>query len=55
MTDQTEKPSFNIMFNGDYGISKLDYKLFRDYDIREFQNLRLRAGKNDNVNPYEMV
>ena len=51
-SDQTEKPSFNIMFNGDYGISKLDYPLFRNYDIKEFQNLRLRAGKNDNVNPW---
>jgi len=51
-SDQTEKPSFNIVFNGDYGISKLNYPLLRNYDIREFQNLRLRAGKNDNVNPW---
>ncbi|HXG47153.1 MAG TPA: CotH kinase family protein, partial [Methylomirabilota bacterium] len=51
-SDATEKPSFNIFFNGDYGPSKLDYKLFPNYDIKEFQHLRLRAGKNDNVNPF---
>ena len=47
-----EKPSFNIYFNGDYGIAKLDYRLFPNYDVKEFQHLRLRAGKNDNGNPF---
>ena len=51
-SDATEKPSFNISFQGDYGISKLDYRLFPNYDIKEFQHLRLRAGKNDSVNPF---
>src|SRR4029077_7026371 len=36
----------------DFGISKLDYRLFPNYDVKEFQQLRLRAGKNDNANPF---
>ncbi|MDB6034798.1 MAG: hypothetical protein JWM16_5136 [Verrucomicrobiales bacterium] len=51
-SDPTEKPSFNISFQGDYGISKLNYRLFPNYDIKDFQHLRLRAGKNDSVNPF---
>jgi hypothetical protein len=51
-SDPTEKPSFNISFQGDYGIPKLDYRLFPNYDVKEFQHLRLRAGKNDSVNPF---
>lgn len=50
--DQTEKPSFNLYFRGDFGPSVLDYRLFPNYDVKEFQNLRLRAGKNDNGNPF---
>src|SRR5256885_700009 len=51
-SDATEKPSFNVYFNGDYGISKLDYRFFPGYDVKDFQHLRLRAGKNDAVNPF---
>jgi hypothetical protein len=50
--DATQKPSFNVFFRGDYGVSKLDYRLFPNYDAKEFQNLRIRAGKNDNGNPF---
>jgi hypothetical protein len=50
--DATEKPSFNIYFVGDYGPSRLDYRLFPNYDVKEFQHLRVRAGKNDNGNPF---
>ena len=50
--DATEKPSFNMFFVGDYGMSELDYRLFPDYTVKNFQNLRLRAGKNDNGNPW---
>ncbi len=50
--DATEKPSFNVYFNGDYGISQLDYRLFPNYDVKDFQHLRVRAGKNDNGNPF---
>jgi len=47
-----EKPSFNIHFNSDYGSDPLDYLLFTNYPVHKFQHLRLRAGKNDNYNPF---
>ena len=47
-----EKPSFNIHFNSDYGSDPLDYALFTNYPVHKFQHLRLRAGKNDNCNPF---
>ena len=47
-----EKPSFNLFFNGDFGPGKLDYNLFTNYTTREFEHLRLRAGKNDISNPF---
>ncbi len=47
-----EKPSFNLFFDGDFGSGKLDYNLFTNYTTREFENLRLRAGKNDISNPF---
>jgi hypothetical protein len=47
-----EKPSFNIYFNSDYGSDPLDYVLFTNYPVHKFQHLRLRAGKNDNFNPF---
>lgn len=50
--DTTEKPSFNVFFRSDYGESSLRYPLFTNYLVREFQHLRLRAGKNDNRNPF---
>jgi hypothetical protein len=45
--DATERPSFNLYWRGDFGHGELDYPLFPGYSIRNFQNLRLRAGKND--------
>jgi hypothetical protein len=50
--NNNEKPSFNVFFVGDYGLSQLDYPLFTGYDVKEFQHLRLRAGKNDSGNPF---
>ncbi len=47
-----EKPSFNIHFNGDYGSDPIKYPFFTNYPVRTFQHLRLRAGKNDNYNPF---
>ena len=47
-----QKPSFNLFFNGDFGPGKLDYNLFTNYTTREFEHLRLRAGKNDISNPF---
>jgi hypothetical protein len=50
--NQSEKPSLNIHFNGDYGSSPIKYPFFTNYPVSEFKHLRLRAGKNDNVNPF---
>jgi hypothetical protein len=50
--DSNQKPSFNLCFAGDYGVSTLDYDLFPGYDVRKFDSLRVRAGKNDNYNPF---
>jgi len=50
--DTTEKPSFNLFFRSDYGPSQLEYALFTNYPARQFEHLRLRAGKNDNRNPF---
>lgn len=47
-----QKPSFNLFFNGDFGPGQLDYNLFTNYTTREFEHLRLRAGKNDISNPF---
>jgi hypothetical protein len=47
-----EKPSFNVHFNGDYGSSPIEYPFFTNYPVQEFKHLRLRAGKNDNDNPW---
>ena len=47
-----EKPSFNLHFNGDYGSDPIDYPFFTNYPVGKFQHLRLRAGKNDNYNPF---
>jgi hypothetical protein len=51
-SDNTEKPSFNLHFTGDYGSGMLDYPLFTNGLTRQFRHLRLRAGKNDNLNPF---
>ena len=50
--DSFQKPSFNFHFNSDYGSDPLDYPLFTNYPVHKFQHLRLRAGKNDNYNPF---
>ncbi|HEY5912977.1 MAG TPA: lamin tail domain-containing protein [Verrucomicrobiae bacterium] len=48
----SQKPSFNLFFNGEFGPGKLDYNLYTNYTTREFEHLRLRAGKNDISNPF---
>ena len=50
--NSVEKPSFNLYFNGDFGPGILDYGLYTNYPVREFEHLRLRAGKNDISNPF---
>jgi len=50
--NETEKPSFNIYFGGEFGPGALDYNLFTNYTVKEFKRLRLRAGHNDLANPF---
>ncbi len=50
--DSNQKPSFNLCFVGDYGDGMLTYDLFPRYDVHKFDTLRVRAGKNDNYNPF---
>jgi hypothetical protein len=47
-----QKPSFNLFFRGIYGPGKLNYPIIPGYDVTRFDNLRLRAGKNDITNPH---
>ncbi|MDB4304608.1 lamin tail domain-containing protein [bacterium] len=48
-----QKPSFNLYFRDDYGAGSLDHPwLGTDYPATEFEQLRIRAGKNDIRNPW---
>jgi len=52
-SNPTEKPSFNLYFRGDYGTGTLDYPwLGTDHRATNFDQLRIRAGKNDIRNPF---
>ncbi|MGJ8695854.1 MAG: lamin tail domain-containing protein [Verrucomicrobiaceae bacterium] len=47
------KPSFNLYFRDDYGPASLDYPfLGQQYPATKFEQLRIRAGKNDISNPF---
>ncbi len=46
------KYSFRLYFRGDYGSSKLNYPLFPDCPINDFERIVLRAGMNDHSNPF---
>ncbi|MEM7387119.1 MAG: CotH kinase family protein, partial [Verrucomicrobiota bacterium] len=48
----SQKSSFNLFFRGDYGDGTLNFPLVENYPVREFHQFRLRAGKNDMVNPF---
>jgi len=48
----TQKPSFNIFFRGELGESSQDYAFFPESKITKFEDLRIRAGKNDIRNPF---
>lgn len=50
--DATQKPSFNLFFRGDYGASSITYPVIPETSVRRFEELRLRAGKNDISNPF---
>lgn len=46
------KFSYRLYFRGDYGPSKLEYPLFGDSPLTEFDRVVLRAGHNDETNPF---
>ncbi len=46
------KFSFRFYFRGDYGLSKLKYPLFGDSPVQTFDQIVLRAGHNDDTNPF---
>lgn len=47
------KPQLNVFFRGDFGISKLKKDGFIPTSkVNEWDELRLRAGKNDTYNPF---
>ncbi|HOW66034.1 MAG TPA: lamin tail domain-containing protein [Candidatus Paceibacterota bacterium] len=48
----TSKFSFRLYFRGDYGASKLKYPLFPECAVTEFDQVVLRAGNNDQKNPF---
>jgi hypothetical protein len=46
------KFSFRLYFRGDYGATRLNYPLFPNIPITTFDQIVLRAGMNDPVNPF---
>ena len=46
------KFSFRLYFRGDYGPGRLDYPLFPLTPVHEFDQLVLRAGHNEQGNPF---
>ncbi|HYE33646.1 MAG TPA: lamin tail domain-containing protein [Methylomirabilota bacterium] len=48
----TSKFSYRLYFRGDYGASKLEYPLFPGSAVENFDRIVLRAGHNDEVNPF---
>lgn len=43
----TQKPSFNLFFRSEWGERPLEYPFFDDSPVKQFYDVRLRAGKND--------
>lgn len=46
------KYSFRLYFRGLYGESRLNYQMFPDLPLDEFEHVVLRAGMNDSINPF---
>ena len=46
------KYSYRLYFRGDYGAGKLEYKMFPEIPLEEFDEVVLRAGMNDHSNPF---
>ena len=51
-SEPPQKPSFNLFFRNDYGDDKMNFPFVENYPVRQFRQFRLRAGKNDIVNPF---
>ena len=49
---QASKPSFNIFWRDVVEKEDIEFPLFPNSRVTEFDNLRLRAGKNDDINPF---
>jgi Lamin Tail Domain/CotH kinase protein/Chitobiase/beta-hexosaminidase C-terminal domain len=53
ISDHTEKPSFNLKWRDDYGTSsRTDINLIPGNDVTRYRELRVRAGKNDILDPF---
>jgi autotransporter-associated beta strand protein len=53
VTSFTRKPSLNLYFRNDFGGTRPQvYPFIPDSPVTSFQDLRVRAGKNDIVNPF---
>ena len=53
ISDHTEKPSFDLYWRSEYGNSLVkDETMIPGNDVSEYSRLRIRAGKNDILNPY---
>jgi len=48
----TQKPSFNLYFRSDFGNRPQVYPFIPDNPVTSFEDIRLRAGKNDMVDPF---
>ncbi|MBM3847273.1 MAG: hypothetical protein FJ405_13450, partial [Verrucomicrobia bacterium] len=46
------KYSFRLYFRGEYGQGRLNYPWFPNTTVDSFDTVVLRAGQNDNTNPY---
>ena len=53
ISDHVHKPSFNLYWRGDYGNNTVkDPNLIPGNDVNDYSRLRVRAGKNDILNPF---
>src|SRR4030095_3505816 len=48
----TQKPQLNLFFRDELGQSPLQYPLVPGSVVSQYENIRLRAGKNDISNPF---
>ena len=46
------KFAYRLYFRGDYGQGRLDYPFFADSPLQSYDQIVLRAGHNDEVNPF---